>query len=74
MKLKICTNATLTEQTVDKQTKPLKTSRKNLFPFIVHFLVRVARAAVFHHPHHFAWVKSKAIPLEILNVILIHLQ
>ena len=74
MKLKICTNATLTEQTVDKQTKPLKTSRKNLSLFIVLFLVRVAGAAVFHYPYHFAWVKSTAIPLEILNVILIYIH
>ena len=74
MKLKNCTNATLTEQTVEKQTKPLKISRKNLSLFIALFPGKVAGAAVFHHPHHFAGVKSPAIPPKILNVILIHLQ
>ena len=45
MKLKICTNATLTGQTVEKQTKPLKTSRKILSLFIALFPVKVAGAA-----------------------------
>ena len=45
MKRKNCTNATLTEQTVEKQTKPSKTSRKILFLLIVLFPVRVAGAA-----------------------------
>ena len=44
MKYKLCTNATLTEQTVEKQTKLLKTLSKILS---LHFLfaVRVAGAA-----------------------------
>ena len=62
MKLKICANATLTEQTVEKQRKPLKTSRKTFSPFIALFPMRVARAAVFHHPLHIGGVKSLAIP------------
>ena len=45
MKRKICTNATLTEQTVEKQTKPLKTLRKIRSLFIALFAVRIARAA-----------------------------
>ena len=43
--IKICTNATLTEQTVEKQTIPLKTSRKTLPLLIALFPVRVAGAA-----------------------------
>ena len=45
MKCKICTNATLTEQRVEKQTKPLKTARKILSLLIALFSVRVAGAA-----------------------------
>ena len=45
MKSKICTNATLTEQTVEKQKKTLETSRKNLFLFVALFSMRVAGAA-----------------------------
>ena len=45
MKQKICTNATLTEQTVEKQIKPLKNSRKNLSLLIALIPVRVAGAA-----------------------------
>ena len=42
--MKNCTNATLTEQTVEKQTKPLKTSRK-IFPLLIAlFPSRVAGA------------------------------
>ena len=44
-KKKNCTYATLTEQTVEKQTKPLKTSRKNLSLLIALFPVRVAGTA-----------------------------
>ena len=44
MKKKICTYATLTKQTVEKQTKPLKTSRKILSFLIALFAVRDARA------------------------------
>ena len=45
MKSKICSSATSTEQTVEKQTKPLKTSRKTLPLLIAVFFVRVAGAA-----------------------------
>ena len=45
MKQKICTNATLTEQTVEKQAKPLKTLTKSLSLLIALFPVRVAGAA-----------------------------
>ena len=38
-------DATSTEQTVEKQTKPLKTSKKNLSFFLALFSVRVAGAA-----------------------------
>ena len=71
------------EEEIEKQKNTLKTSRKILPLFIVPFLVRIARQqlkiklphfTVFHHPHHFAWVKSQATPLKILNIILIHLQ
>ena len=45
MQRKICTNATLTEQTVEKQIKPLKTSRKIFFFSTALFSVMVAVAA-----------------------------
>ena len=45
MKRIICTDATLTEQTVEKQTKPLKTSRKIPSLLTALFPVRVAGAA-----------------------------
>ena len=45
MKRKICTNATLAQQAVGNQTKPLKTLRKILSFFITFFSVRVAGAA-----------------------------
>ena len=43
--MKNFTNATLTTRTVEKQTKPLKISRKILSLFIALFSVRVAGAA-----------------------------
>ena len=59
-------------------------NENSLSLFIALFPVRVTWAAqleikrphftVFHHPHHFAWVKPQGIPPKILNVILIHLQ
>ena len=45
MKRKICKNATLTEQTVEKQTNLLKTFKKILSLLIALFPARVAGAA-----------------------------
>ena len=52
MKRKFCTNATLTEQTGEKQTKSLKTLRKILFLLIALFPVKVAEAASARLSYH----------------------
>ena len=33
------------------------------------FEIKPPHLTIFHHIHHFAWVKSQAIPSKILNVI-----
>ena len=67
---KISTYANLTEQTVEKQTKPLETLRKTfkknfLFPSCPiscegcrgqQLEFKLPHFTVFHHPYHFAWV------------------